>query len=44
MPRGALTSGREVREAHAARAGELYGYAVRVTGEAGLAEEAVNRC
>ena len=32
---------RDVREAYAAHAGELYGFAVRSLGDAGLAEEAV---
>jgi RNA polymerase sigma-70 factor (ECF subfamily) len=41
MPRGALTRGRDVREAYAAHSGELYSFAVRSLGEAGLAEEAV---
>jgi RNA polymerase sigma-70 factor (ECF subfamily) len=41
MPRGALTRERDVREAYAAHSGELYGSAVRVLGEVGLAEEAV---
>jgi RNA polymerase sigma-70 factor, ECF subfamily len=41
MPRGALTRGRDVREAYAAHSRELYGFAVRALGEAGLAEEAV---
>jgi RNA polymerase sigma-70 factor (ECF subfamily) len=38
---GALTRERDVREAYAAHAGELYGFAVRSLGDAGLAEEAV---
>jgi RNA polymerase sigma-70 factor, ECF subfamily len=37
----ALTREREVREAYAAHSGELYGFAVRSLGDAGLAEEAV---
>ena len=41
MTPGALTEEREVREAYAAHAGELYGFAVRSLGDAGLAEEAV---
>jgi RNA polymerase sigma-70 factor (ECF subfamily) len=41
MPRGPLTRERDVREAYAAHSGELYGFAVRSLGEAGLAEEAV---
>lgn len=39
--RGALSRERDVREAYAAHAGELYGFAVRSLGDAGLAEEAV---
>jgi RNA polymerase sigma-70 factor (ECF subfamily) len=38
---GALTRERDVREAYAAHASELYGFAVRSLGDAGLAEEAV---
>ena len=38
---GALTRERDVREAYAAHSGELYGFAVRSLGDAGLAEEAV---
>jgi RNA polymerase sigma-70 factor (ECF subfamily) len=38
---GALTRERDVREAYSAYAGELYGFAVRSLGDAGLAEEAV---
>jgi RNA polymerase sigma-70 factor (ECF subfamily) len=38
---GALTRERDVREAYAAHAAELYGFAVRSLGDAGLAEEAV---
>jgi RNA polymerase sigma-70 factor, ECF subfamily len=41
MPSGALTDERDVREAYAAHAGELYGFAVRSLGDSGLAEEAV---
>jgi RNA polymerase sigma-70 factor (ECF subfamily) len=41
MTRVALTRGRDVREAYAAHSRELYGFAVRSLGEAGLAEEAV---
>jgi RNA polymerase sigma-70 factor (ECF subfamily) len=41
MPPGALTRERDVRDAYAAHAGELYGFAVRSLGDAGLAEEAV---
>lgn len=36
-----LSSERDVREAYAAHSGELYGFAVRSLGDAGLAEEAV---
>jgi len=39
----ALTREREVREAYAAHSGELYGFAVRSLGDAGLAEEAVQQ-
>jgi RNA polymerase sigma-70 factor (ECF subfamily) len=39
--RGALSRERDVREAYAAHAGELYGFAVRSLGDSGLAEEAV---
>jgi RNA polymerase sigma-70 factor (ECF subfamily) len=38
---GALTRERDVREAYAAHATELYGFAVRSLGDPGLAEEAV---
>jgi len=38
---GALREERDVREAYAAHAGELYGFAVRSLGDSGLAEEAV---
>lgn len=41
MPPGALSHERDVREAYAAHAGELYGFAVRSLGDSGLAEEAV---
>jgi RNA polymerase sigma-70 factor, ECF subfamily len=41
MSAGALTRERDVREAYAAHAGELYGFASRSLGDAGLAEEAV---
>jgi RNA polymerase sigma-70 factor (ECF subfamily) len=41
MAPGALSDERDVREAYAAHAGELYGFAVRSLGDAGLAEEAV---
>jgi RNA polymerase sigma-70 factor (ECF subfamily) len=41
MPAGALTRERDVREAYAAHAGELYGFATRSLGDAELAEEAV---
>jgi RNA polymerase sigma-70 factor (ECF subfamily) len=41
MAPGALTRERDVREAYAAHAGELYGFARRSLGDAGLAEEAV---
>jgi RNA polymerase sigma-70 factor (ECF subfamily) len=41
MAPGALTRERDVREAYSAHAGELYGFAVRSLGDAGLAEEAV---
>lgn len=41
MQSGALRGERGVREAYAAHAGELYGFAVRSLGDAGLAEEAV---
>jgi RNA polymerase sigma-70 factor, ECF subfamily len=37
----ALADERDVREAYAAHAGELYGFAVRSLGDPGLAEEAV---
>ncbi|HUC06697.1 MAG TPA: sigma-70 family RNA polymerase sigma factor [Solirubrobacterales bacterium] len=41
MPPGALTDERDVHEAYAAHASELYGFAVRSLGDSGLAEEAV---
>ena len=41
MPPGALTRERDVREAYAAHASELYGLAMRSLGDSGLAEEAV---
>ncbi len=41
MPPGALTDEQDVREAYAAHASELYGFAVRSLGDSGLAEEAV---
>lgn len=41
MSSGALTDERDVREAYAAHATELFGFAVRSLGDAGLAEEAV---
>jgi RNA polymerase sigma-70 factor (ECF subfamily) len=41
MQSGALTRELDVREAYAAHSGELYGFAVRSLGDAGLAEEAV---
>src|SRR4051812_50081747 len=41
MSEGALAGEQEVREAYAAHAGELYGFALRSLGDAGLAEEAV---
>src|SRR4051794_41978754 len=36
-----FTRERDVREAYSAHSGELYGFAVRSLGDAGLAEEAV---
>ena len=39
--RGALSRERDIREAYAAHAGELYGFAARSLGDSGLAEEAV---
>jgi RNA polymerase sigma-70 factor, ECF subfamily len=41
MSSGALTHERDVRQAYAAHAAELYGFAVRSLGDPGLAEEAV---
>lgn len=41
MASGALTHERDVREAYAAHAAELYGFAARSLGDPGLAEEAV---
>ncbi len=41
MQSGALKHERDVREAYAAHSGELFGFAVRSLGDAGLAEEAV---
>jgi RNA polymerase sigma-70 factor, ECF subfamily len=41
MAQHALADEREVREAYAAHAGELYGFALRSLGERGMAEEAV---
>jgi len=41
MASGALARERDVREAYAAHAGELYGFAVRSLADPGLAEEAV---
>jgi RNA polymerase sigma-70 factor (ECF subfamily) len=41
MAAGALTRERDVRDAYAAHAGELYGFAVRSLDDTGLAEEAV---
>jgi RNA polymerase sigma-70 factor (ECF subfamily) len=41
MASGALTRERDVREAYAAHAPELYGFAVRSLADPGLAEEAV---
>ena len=41
MASGALTREHDVRAAYAAHAAELYGFAVRSLGDAGLAEEAV---
>ena len=41
MQPGALRHERDVREAYAAHAGELYGFALRSLGDSGLAEEAV---
>jgi RNA polymerase sigma-70 factor (ECF subfamily) len=41
MSPGALREERDVREAYAAHASELYGFAMRSLGDSGLAEEAV---
>jgi RNA polymerase sigma-70 factor, ECF subfamily len=41
MNGGSLTEESEVRDAYAAHAGELYGFALRSLGDSGLAEEAV---
>lgn len=41
MPRGGLNRDRDLREAYAAHSTELYGLAVRLLGDAGLAEQAV---
>jgi RNA polymerase sigma-70 factor (ECF subfamily) len=41
MQSGALRHERDVREAYSAHSGELYGFALRSLGDAGLAEEAV---
>ncbi|HEY7256723.1 MAG TPA: sigma-70 family RNA polymerase sigma factor [Solirubrobacterales bacterium] len=41
MASGALTREQDVREAYSAHGSELYGFAVRSLGDAGLAEEAV---
>jgi RNA polymerase sigma-70 factor (ECF subfamily) len=41
MQSGALKRERDVREAYAAHASELYGFALRSLGDSGLAEEAV---
>jgi RNA polymerase sigma-70 factor (ECF subfamily) len=41
MPHGGLTRERDVREAYAAHATELYGFAMRSLADPGLAEEAV---
>ena len=41
MASGALTREQDVREAYSAHGPELYGFAVRSLGDAGLAEEAV---
>src|SRR5918911_5599037 len=41
MPQGALTHETDVREAYAAHAGELYGFALRSLEDPQLAEEAV---
>src|SRR6476620_9166745 len=41
MSSGALSHERDVRDAYAAHAGELYGFALRSLDDSGLAEEAV---
>lgn len=41
MPRGGPNRERDVREAYAAHSTELYGLAIRLLGDPGLAEEAV---
>src|SRR5215213_3914834 len=41
MTEGALTRESDVREAYAAHAGELYGFALRSLEDPGMAEEAV---
>ena len=41
MAAGALSEERDVREAYAAHSGELFRFALRSLGDAGLAEEAV---
>src|SRR5690242_3746586 len=41
MSTASLTEDREIRDAYAAHSGELYGFALRSLGDAGLAEEAV---
>src|SRR5947209_2321740 len=41
MSGSSMTGERDVRDAYAAHAGELYGFALRSLGDAGLAEEAV---
>lgn len=43
MPRGDPNREREVREAYAAHSTELYGLAIRLLGDPGLAEEAVEQ-
>src|SRR5258705_13063634 len=41
VPLQALTDEQDVRKAYAAHGGEMYGFALRSLGDAGLAEEAV---
>src|SRR3954462_1390435 len=41
MSGSSMTGERDVRDAYSAHAGELYGFAMRSLGDAGLAEEAV---